>query len=371
MTDKQLRSHLQRLVRRASVTLMLNRLLTFLLVNAVLYILLLLLVIFADVSLLLLNLILFSSLALFPCYLLAPLPQGSLRLFIRRSDTHCLLESYLETRQAEQRRYMLRELERLLRVMSTQSIAPLRLKGLNTKLLVALLACLVCYQAVLLFRFDGFSWSFSARDLKARSLALENGGDEGGLQETAAGLEAPPTGGDLPLPQEGESAALRPEAPPPLDMTVPPGSGTDAPAGVRRISGDVKTKANSEADGETDRGQPAAPAAGAGGRVGSGVESEEPGGGETGRGQQQAGSAGRGFLESPLAEYEAALRELAARGGSELAAGSLSEAAEAGAYPRGVFGDYTGSVQLLSSLDPLLARIQSDYLRLIDERFRP
>ena len=47
MTEKRLRSHLQRLVRRASATLMLNRLLTILLINALLYILLLLLVILA------------------------------------------------------------------------------------------------------------------------------------------------------------------------------------------------------------------------------------------------------------------------------------------------------------------------------------
>ena len=368
MTEKRLRSHLQRLVRRASATLMLNRLLTFLLINALLYILLLLLVIFADLPLLQLNLILFSSLALFPCYLLVPLPQGSLRLFIRRHDTHCLLESYLETRQAEQRRYMLRGLERLLSVMSDQRIAPLRLKGLNTKLLIASLACLLCYQAGLLFRFDSFAWSFSAQDLKARSLALENGRGEDALQETAAGLEAPRRGGEIP--QEVESAALRPEAPPPLDLSVPPGSGTDAPAGVRRIGGKEETGADAEADGETDREQPASPADGA--RAGgSGVDSEEPADAETGRGQQQAGSAGRGFLESPLSEYEAVLRELAARGGSELAAGSLSEATVAGAYPRGVFSDYAGSVQPLSSLDPLLARIQSDYLRLINERFRP
>jgi hypothetical protein len=368
MTDKQLRVRLQRLLRRASAALMLNRLLTFLLVNLILYILLLLLVIYANLPLLLLNLIVFSALALFPCYLLTPLPAGKVKLYIRRLDRHCLLESYLETRQAELKSYMLPELETLLTAMSGQGIAPRRFSRLNTKLLVALLACLACYQAGVFLRFDSFAWNFSAQDLKARTLSAGRGGEEdspGRGEETAPGRIAPPE--EIPLPRgEEESAAFRPEAERALDLSDLPHDATGA-RGLRRTASEesadsARAAGESEREGLTDPTARTATQAG-----GGGVESGETG--EAGRGLNKAGSAGKGFLESPIEEYRAALRELEARGGSELAAGSLMEAAEAGAYPAELFREYTGGGLPFMSLDPMLARIQTDYLRLIDERF--
>lgn len=369
MTDRELRAELRRLVRRASLTLMLNRLLTFLLVNAVLYVLLLLLVVAADLPLLSLNLACFTSLALFPGWLLLPLPPGRLKLFIRRVDRHCLLESYLETRAEELRRYMLPDLRRLLSRMSGQSIAPLRPSRLNCRLAAALLACLLCHQVGLFLRFDSFTWSLSARELQAMTLSLEpGGGSDQARQEAAEGRESPED--ELLLPREGEPAVSRPEAASPLDLTALPEGGTEAPRGARRAEGvEEPAPGGAENAGEGQRRLSENAGRDVSGDAGGGLESGEGEQGERGRGTQQAGSAGRVFLPSPLEEYRAALRELAARGGSELTAGSPAEALQPGAWPSALFRDYRGSRLPLSVLDPLLARIRADYLRLIYERF--
>jgi hypothetical protein len=369
MTEQQLQRRLLRLARRASGPLMLNRMLSFVLVNAVLYILLLLLVMLADLPLLLLNLLFFASLALFPLYLLTPLPIDRLRLSIRRLDKHCLLESYLAAGRPELRRYMLPGLQRLLAAMFRQRITPLRLSRLNGLLFAALLACLAGYQAGMFLRFDSFTWSFSAQELKARSLRPADAAEGAAAPSAAPGLESP--GEEVPLSEEGESAAARRQAEPALDLTGLPEGGTEVRGGLRQAGEDADA-GGGEAPRGSDLRRPADPAAReapAGG--GDGKESDEEGSGESGRGLQQAGSAGRGFLESPLTEYQAALRELAARGGSELTAGSLLEAVETGAYPPGLFRDYTGGGLAPPLLDPMLARIRADYLRLLYERFRP
>ena len=367
MTDRELRTELQHLVRRTSANLILGRLLTFCLVNALLYVLLLLLVVAFSLPLLLLNLICFTSLALFPGFLLLPLPPGRLKLFIRRLDKHCLLESYLEA-PPQVRRYMLPELRRLLSVLSGKSILPLRLSRLHRGLLTALLACLICYQFGVFMRFDSFAWNFSARELVTRSFDMERGGGaEPAREAVEKGGKAP--GSELTLPaDEAKPAGQREEAEPALDLTALPEGGTVEMRGARETGG--------AREGGPESGEPAeegqrrlSDGRDVPGAAGRGSESEETASGETGRGLQQAGSAGRGFLPSPLEEYRAALRELAARGGSELTAGSLSEALETGAWPPGLFRDYSGSRLPLSVLDPLLARIQADYLRLHDERF--
>jgi hypothetical protein len=236
MTDRELRTELLHLIRRASTTLMLGRLLTFCLVNALLYVVLLLLVVAFNLPLLLVNLICFTSLALFPGYLLVPLPPGRLKFFIRRLDKHCLLESYLEA-PPQARRYMLPELRRLLSLLSGKSILPLRLSRLHRGLMAALLAGLACYQFGVFMRFDSFVWSFSARELVTRSLEMERGGGAEPARGAAEGGRES-SGSELTLPaEEAKPAAPREEAEPALDLTALPEGGATEMRGTREIGG--------------------------------------------------------------------------------------------------------------------------------------